>query len=948
MPIVPVRGIAKAGVITDVDAYNLPIGAWSFGNNVRFRNQSITRSPVLRSAYTTQAAPPTMAASFTTNAYAEGLVTQSTEAAWLTAVSGTFTRALTADYTNSSGLLASAATGVIRFDYDPVLLTPKGLLLEGASTNSAVQSNGFLAAAWTVQSGTIVQNAVGPDGVSNSAWTYTSAGGAVTQCFSATSLAASTISIYAKAGTASYILLGKDGSAYTYFNVATGTVGSVGSGFSNASITLTDDGYYRCSVFVSGSITFQNFAIADANGTPGCASGHTMSIYGFAIEPLASATSYIPTTTVAVTRPADNLHYPFVAPTQFSRVVSFITPSWLHSNNTVWSLDDGTTNNGFYLYLQTSNSHLILLVVSGGVTQASLDLGAVALSTAYTVTLAAKATSFRASLSGGAVVSVSAGSMPVLTTERIGYSLISGSEWYGWVKSIKNFDGGFATDAQLIAGAPSFTEGMLNASPRFLAADVPSSGFDSVIVGYLNGRVSSLVSGVETDASISAYTPSSAENVYTSCHLGDVYYVNRGDRAPWALLPTSSTFEVLPNWAPVSGPWTADILRASNSALCAYGVTQNGVYSPNMVITSEFTIVDTVPTSWDYTIGTNNATQTVLGEMEGPITDACALGSIIVIYGQNETWVQYLSGDANIWKYDLLFSDRGAINANCAVEVDKKHYVFGLNDIWVHDGNSPMSICDERTREFIFGYLNVASASRCAVTYNKNLKELYFRYMSSDPYCSFSSGADGCNRQAVYHIPSDTWSFDDLPFVFGATMANMDSTATWATIGGTWATVGGTWASQGDSVKKVMTMVGDVNAQYNLTESVYAFDLEGQGSLVALPVDTNATMGWTLIHDGLDLDQIGADLRGYKLISTIYPRLRMETNAVPVSFSFGSADYFNQPVTMSAPQTYDGNTLYKLDYNAAGRYLLMNITHNDYHAISFTGFDVDLDVLGEW
>lgn len=504
---------------------------------------------------------------------------------------------------------------------------------------------------------------------------------------------------------------------------------------------------------------------------------------------------------------------------------------------------------------------------------------------------------------------------------------------------------------QSITRAPilrSAQTGLLNASPRFLAADVPSTGYDSLVIGYSNGHVTSLVSGTETDVSVSGYTSSSSDTVYTSCHLGDVFYINRNDRAPWALLPTASIFEVIPNWAPVTGPWTCNILRSSNSALIAFGVTQDGVYYPNMVLTSEFAIVDTVPTSWDYTIGTNNATQNVLGEMEGPITDACSLGATMIIYGQNETWVMFLSGDDNIWDYQPLFSDAGAINTNCVVEVDKKHYVFGLNDIWVHDGNSKQSICDERTREFIFANLNVSSASRCGVTYNKNLKELYFRFMSSDSYCSFNSGADGCNRQAVYHIPTDTWSFDDLPFVFGATMANMDSTYTWATVPGTWATIGGTWASQSDTIKKVMVMIGDVNTQYNLTESVYAFDLEGPGSLTSFPVDTNATQGWTLVHDGIDLDQIGADLKGYKVVSSIYPRCRLELNAQPITFSFGSADYFNENVVMSAPQTYDGNTLYKLDYNSAGRYLLMQITHNDYHWVSFTGFDFDLDIVGEW
>lgn len=48
----------------------------------------------------------------------------------------TFTRASTATYIGSDGLLKTAAANEPRFDYDPVTLACKGLLIEGARTNS--------------------------------------------------------------------------------------------------------------------------------------------------------------------------------------------------------------------------------------------------------------------------------------------------------------------------------------------------------------------------------------------------------------------------------------------------------------------------------------------------------------------------------------------------------------------------------------------------------------------------------------------------------------------------------------------------------------------------------------------------------------------------------------------------------------------------------------------
>ena len=48
MPNVSVRELAKFGIVTDMDPYDLPKEAWSFGVNVRFRNGKVSRAPVFR------------------------------------------------------------------------------------------------------------------------------------------------------------------------------------------------------------------------------------------------------------------------------------------------------------------------------------------------------------------------------------------------------------------------------------------------------------------------------------------------------------------------------------------------------------------------------------------------------------------------------------------------------------------------------------------------------------------------------------------------------------------------------------------------------------------------------------------------------------------------------------------------------------------------------------
>ena len=66
------------------------------------------------------------------------------------------------------------------------------------------------------------------------------------------------------------------------------------------------------------------------------------------------------------------------------------------------------------------------------------------------------------------------------------------------------------------------------------------------------------------------------------------------------------------------------------------------------------------------------------------------------IYGLNEVWLQTPIGGTEVWSYTLAFDNRGAINANCVIEINGLHYVFGIDDIWIHDGVTPLSICIDK------------------------------------------------------------------------------------------------------------------------------------------------------------------------------------------------------------------------------------------------------------
>lgn len=485
----------------------------------------------------------------------------------------------------------------------------------------------------------------------------------------------------------------------------------------------------------------------------------------------------------------------------------------------------------------------------------------------------------------------------------------------------------------------------LNAStPRFMVTHLPSTGNDAPIIGYLNGRVYKVASGAETNISIASYSNTNSDTPFTSTVLADVLYVNREDRVPWSYASGDSIMHALSNW---DSGWRAKLLRSCGGALVALNVTKSSTAYPTMVKTSEFALSGNVPSTWDETDPTNNATENVLSEMKGAIKDASSLGETLCIYGTNETWFMTPDNSNDVFDYRRAPFKGGAISANCSVEVDGRQYVFGLNDIWRHDGVTKESISDGRVRKFVFRNLNVSKAQRCFVKHNEFLNQISFYYVSNDPYAGFNPlTAEGCNRAAVFDLTNETWTFDDTPYVFGADMASASSSAlTYATTVLTYDTASTTYADEDDQSKKVLLVVGGAYASE--TQQLYAFDLEGADALVPIPANTTATQGITLIRDGIDMDELDAELRGYKLVMSVYPQGRLADGAEPLTFEFGVSDGFNLPVTYGSSQTYDGGDLYKLDFNQAGRYLAMRITHDDYHYFSLTGFDLDLMIIAD-
>jgi len=244
----------------------------------------------------------------------------------------TFTRGSTGTRINASGFVETMSNNGPRFDHDPTTLAPRGLLVEGQSVNSVVNSNVMRGTGWLVSNLVTPANAVGvtdPAGGTN-ATTYTAnntgssttyrAGGPTTTTTGA-STTAITWSCWVKANGYTKILMaeGNSGRGAVAFDIGVDPPTATpqgGAGSPQGFVTKHSSGWYRIQmrISVASSTGYQWSVIGYPTGATLGAYGaqylgdNTNGIYvwGAQLEDGSGASSYIPTGASTATRNADS------------------------------------------------------------------------------------------------------------------------------------------------------------------------------------------------------------------------------------------------------------------------------------------------------------------------------------------------------------------------------------------------------------------------------------------------------------------------------------------------------------------------------------------------------------------------------------------------------------------------------------------------------------------
>jgi hypothetical protein len=390
----------------------------------------------------------------------------------------TFTRASSATKYNSAGTLISVGSDVARFDYDPVTLAPKGLLIEEQRTNLTPYSR-YESGQWTFSAATVGnQIKTGVDGTSLTAFlaNATTSAHRVNRALSGSYTANSiyTFSFYVAkpaisdilgmairvrstlGGQAVSVVASNDGenSTYTFSSSAPfGTNPPAAITASNFSATNVGNNWVRISVTtaiasIDTTLTQWDIGFSTASGTDtglGTANSQIF-IDSVQLEAGAFPTSYIPTTSATVTRAADNAS---MVGSNFSSwynqsagtfVTGWDTAAFAQGAAIRFTLSDGTSSNQIRVRLAPSGSTQVRHdVVNAGVTSvlgspATIDIN----SNREAIGFAAN--NYAGCLNAGNVVTSTSLTIPTTINQiTIGSGVNAASPLNGHIQSIKYY-----------------------------------------------------------------------------------------------------------------------------------------------------------------------------------------------------------------------------------------------------------------------------------------------------------------------------------------------------------------------------------------------------------------------------------------------------------------------------------------------------------------------------
>ena len=413
-------------------------------------------------------------------------------------------------------------------------------------------------------------------------------------------------------------------------------------------------------------------------------------------------------------------------------------------------------------------------------------------------------------------------------------------------------------------------------------------------------------------------TPSPAptgaiDDRWTGGTLNGVNILNNGKDVPYSWAGTGVAAAI------AAWPATARcaVMRPYKDVLVALDVTKGTDRFPHMAKWSAPAVPGAIPTSFDHTDLTKLAGEIDLAEEPSLLVDQLVLGDANIIYKENAMFSMTASGGADVFRFQRLPGDIGALARGCIAQTPFGHVVLAAGDVVIHSGQGPTSIIDSKMRRWLFQTIDSTNRSRAFVVSNPSSNEVWI--------CIPELGKVACTKALVWNWTSKAWTVRQLMNVtYGAAgQINTDTLNSWAAQSDTWADAAAAWNE--DEYSPAQSRLLTVSKQPTISA-----------------VDVSSTFNGTGFTSSLTREGLAFDSpEQVKLIRAVYPRIDGPSGA-KVQIEVGGAMDVEGPLVWSPPVTYTVGTTYKADAFASGRFLAIRFTSLDNQPWRIRSYDLDV------
>lgn len=380
---------------------------------------------------------------------------------------------------------------------------------------------------------------------------------------------------------------------------------------------------------------------------------------------------------------------------------------------------------------------------------------------------------------------------------------------------------------------------------------------------------------------------------------GEIPYLNHWLDAPqyadftdpnYFLDPTLKDLIYDPNGTPGTDHTFRDlnyrvkVLRAHKGFLFALGFDKNGTEQGSLLAWDSATASNIPSGNWV------PGTTSLAGEFDcvdsgdsGLGVDMLPLRDDLIIYKENSAWIARRTGSTTpAWGLKKLIGIPGIIAQDCVIEYKGVHYVWGAEDIYKHQGQTAVSIIDDRVRKSFISLIDPVNYPNCFAVLNIEKKEIWF--------CAVKQGKTYPNQMLIYNLIDGSYYVSDLPeCAFMESGVRIEPSLTYAQATMTYGAANFTYGSRNFSP---------------LDKSVIGVQATDQ-DLLQFDIGTTRYLNSTDETYRTRFERIGVPLGGLNQQNMIQEIYFSATGTGTLNIYVGTQDKPNGSVTWVGPRTFD-------------------------------------------